>query len=80
MFIQNGMSYTSGAWIKLLSYLVHISSEAACCIEREILVLNGGWLLSYLNLFFLYENFLTEYLFSISSLNVIYPSLNKGIT
>ena len=51
------MSYTSGAWIKLLSYLVHISSEAAYCIEREILVLNGGWLLSYLLLFFLSENF-----------------------
>ena len=74
------MSCTSGAWIKLLSYLVHISPEAACCIEREILVLNGGWLLSYLNLFFLYENFLTEYLFLISSFNVIYPYLNKGIT
>ena len=72
------MSYTSGAWIKLLSYLVHISSEAACCIEREILVLNGEWLLSYLLLFFYLRT--SEYLFSISSLNVIYPSLNKGIT
>ena len=72
------MSYTSGAWIKLLSYLVHISSEAAYCIEREILVLNGGWLLSYLLLFFYLRT--SEYLFSISSLNVIYPSLNKAIT
>ena len=72
------MSYTSGAWIKLLSYLVHISLEAACCIEREKLVLNGEWLLSYLLLFFYLRT--SEYLFSISSLNVIYPSLNKGIT
>ena len=72
------MSYTSGAWIKLLLYLLHISPEAACCIEREKLVLNGEWLLSYLLLFFYLRT--SEYLFSISSLNVIYPSLNKGIT
>ena len=72
------MSYTSGAWIKLLSYLVHISLEAACCIEREKLVLNGEWLLSSLNLFFGMRIFLLNIFFLFVHLMLYIPIWIKG--